>query len=148
MSSPTSSAGLNGTPTPREVHPLAESLAAAFLGEAEPEPVDFVMLLTEMTQLSPQDYVSLWSDVVTIGTGVPTTPRERADYSYSARSQLVEATRLAARMGEISEKLQLLVMRALRLQLRAQRRRRIARAGLGGVAGGEDAAVEGVGVVA
>lgn len=142
MSSPISSAGLTGTPIAKDPHPLAESLAAAFLGDAEPDPMDFLMLLTEMTQLSPQDYVVLWSDVVTIGTGVPTTPRERADYSFSAQSQLAEATKLASRLGEVSEKLQLLVMRAIRLQLRAQQRRRIARAGLATV--GASAQDEGV----
>lgn len=145
MSSPISSAGLTGTPTPKDPHPLAEPLAAAFLGEVEPDPMDFLMLLTEMTQLPAQEYVAVWSDVVTIGSGVPTTPRERAEYSYSAQAQLAEATKLAARMGEISEKLQLLVMRALRLQLRGQQRRRIARAGQVGLAGIGDAPAEGVG---
>jgi len=141
MSSPISSAALSGTPVPKDPHPLAEPLAAAFLGDAEPDPMDFLMLLTEMTQLAPPDYVALWSDVVTLGTGVATTPRERADYSFSAQAQLAEATKLAARMGEVSEKLQLLVMRALRLQLRAQQRRRMARAGVGGApgSGGSDA---------
>ena len=111
-----------------EPHPLAGPLAEAFLGGVEPDPMDFLMLLSELSQLTPADYVTVWSDVITVGTGVTTTPRERAEYSFSAQAQLADAKTLAAKLGEASEKVQRLVMRAIRLQLQNQQRSRVMRA--------------------
>ena len=130
MSAPIAPAAPSGSQAVTDPHPLAAPLAEAFLGAVEPDPMDFLMLLTELSQLTPPDYVTVWSDVISVATGVPTTPRERAEYSFSAQAQLVDAKKLAARLGESSEKLQRLVMRAIRLQLLAQQRRRIARARL------------------
>lgn len=105
---------------PAPPHVLAEPFAAALFGADAPEPVEFLMLLTEVSQLSPAEYASMWSDMVTIARGTPVSARERAEYVLSAPSRVVEAARLAAMLGEVSESVQVLVVRTLRLSLQRQ----------------------------
>ena len=121
---------------PQTVHPLAGSFAEALFAAEAPDPVDFLMLLTEISQLTPNEFAGLWSDVVTIGRGSPVSPRERAAYALAAPARVAEATRLATILGEVSPTLQVLVVRTLRLTVQRQRGRSHARteAALAGMA--------------
>lgn len=108
---------------PISAHPLAEPFATALFAPDEPDPVDFVMLLTEVSQLPPPEYAQLWSQVVSIGRGTPVQARERADYVRSAPDRVSEAEKFATMLGEMQPTLQVLVIRTLRLMLRGQMRR-------------------------
>ena len=108
---------------PISAHPLAEPFAAALFAPDEPDPVDFVMLLTEVSQLPPPEYAQMWSQVVGIGRGAPVQARERAEYVRSAPDRVSEAEKLATMLGEVQPTLQVLVVRALRLMLRGQMRK-------------------------
>jgi hypothetical protein len=112
---------------PQTAHPLADSFASALFATEEPDAVEFLMLLTEVSQLSPTEFASLWCDVVAIGRGAPVSPRERAAYALAAPARVAEATRLATILGEVSPTLQVLVVRTLRLTVQRQRGRAHAR---------------------
>lgn len=107
-------------PSPQPSHPLAEPFAAALFGEELPDAIEFVMLLTEVSQLPPAEYAVMWSQVVEIGRGSPTVPRERALYALNAPSRVLEAQRLVTILGEVSPEIQRLAIRTLRLTLRRQ----------------------------
>lgn len=101
-------------------HPLAEPFAAALFGAESPDPLDFLMLLNEIAQLSPIEYAVMWTQTVEIGRGEPATPRERAQWALSAPSRVVEALRLATLLGEAAPSVQALVVKTLRLSIRRQ----------------------------
>ncbi len=101
-------------------HALAEPFATALFGATAPDSAEFVMLLTEVSQLSAAEYATMWSDMVSIARGAPVSSRERAEYLLSAPSRVRQAARLARMMGEVSESVQTLVVRTLRLSLQRQ----------------------------
>jgi hypothetical protein len=122
---------MHGPPTARfqpmaepiSPHPLAEPFATALFAPEEPDPVDFVMLLTEVSQLPAPEYAQLWSQVVGIGRGVPVQARERAEYVRSAPDRVSQAEKFATLLGEMQPGLQILVIRTLRLMLLGQMRK-------------------------
>lgn len=109
-------------------HALAEPLAKALFDAEAPEPVEFIMLLTEVSQLSPHDYATMWSDMVSIARGEPVLGRERAEYALVAAARVAQAGRLATILGEASESVQHLVVRTLRLTMQRQAKPRRPRA--------------------